>query len=142
MANSATNRLKFELANGTADFDASDCRVLLLNTSATPNADTNVINDVVANEISVGGYSRQALTGETVTEDDTNDFAYFDANDVTFTALAAGQTIGWACLFRQTGSDATAPIYCNYDLTDTPTNGSDVTIVWATPANGGLVKLA
>ena len=142
MANSVTNKCKFELATGDANLDAADMRCLLLTTAGAPTADTNFVNDIVANEVSVGGYARQTLTGETVTEDDTNDFAYLDANDATFTALVAGQTIGWAILFRHTGSDATAPVYGNYDVTDTPTNGSDVTIVWATPANGGLLKLA
>lgn len=140
MANSVTNKCKYEAFTGDANLDAADLRVLLLNTSGAPTADTNFVSDIVANEISVGGYARQALTGETVTEDDTNDFAYLDANDATFSTLVAGQTIGWCCMFRQTGADATAPVYTNYDVTDTPTNGSDVTIVWATPANGGLLK--
>lgn len=140
MANSVTNKCKFEVFTGTADLDASDLRVLLLKSVAAPNADTNFISDVVADEISVGGYARQALAGETVTEDDANDFAYLDATDPVFTALVAGQTIGWMCLFRQTGADATAPIYCNYDLTDTPTNGGDVTVVFAAPASGGALK--
>lgn len=140
MANSVTNKGKFEIFTGTADLDASDLRVLLLKSTGTPTADTNFISDVVADEISVGGYSRQALTGETVTEDDANDFAYLDANDPTFAALAAGQTVGWMCLFRQTGADATAPIYANYDLTDTATNGGDITVVFSAPASGGALK--
>jgi hypothetical protein len=140
MANSVTNKAKFEIFTGTADLDAADLRALLLTTAGAPTADTNFVSDIVANEISVGGYARQALTGETVTEDDTNDFAYLDANDPVFAALAAGQTVGWCCVFRQTGADATAPVYTNYDVTDTATNGSDITIQWNTPANGGVLK--
>jgi hypothetical protein len=108
----------------------------------TPTADTNVVDDLTpaSNEITVANYARQALDGETVTEDDTNDFAYLDADDAVFASLSTGETITWAILIRHTGSDATAPVYAAYDVTDTPTNGGNVTIQWATPANGGLLK--
>lgn len=142
MANSVTNKAKYELATGDANLDAADLRVLLLTSSGAPTADTNFVSDIVANELSVSGYARATLASESVTEDDTNDFAYLDAADPVFSALVAGQTIGWACLFRHTGADATAPVYCNYDVTDTPTNGGDVTIQFATPANGGALKIA
>lgn len=140
MANLITNKFKFEAFTGDANLDAADLRCLLLTTAGAPTADTNFVSDIVANEVSVGGYARQTLTGETVTEDDTNDFAYLDANDALFAALATGQTIGWAVVFRHTGADATAPVYACYDVTDTPTNGGDVTIQWNTPANGGVIK--
>lgn len=140
MANSVTNKCKFELFTGDANLDAADLRVLLLKSSGTPTADTNFISDVVADEISVAGYARQALAGESVTEDDTNDFAYLDATDPNFATLAVGQTVGWACLYRHTGADATAPIYANYDVTDTPTNGGDIGIVFSAPASGGALK--
>lgn len=139
MANLVTNKCKYELFTGDANLDASDLRVLLLQTTA-PTVDTNFVSDIVANEITVGGYARQALSGETVTEDDTNDFAYLDATDPVFTALLAGETIIGAVLFRHTGSDATAPVYAFYDTTDTPTNGGDVTIQFAAPASGGALK--
>lgn len=139
MADLVTNRCKFELFTGDANLDAADLRMLLLKT-AGPTVDTNVVADIVANEITVSGYARQALAGETVTEDDTGDFAYLDAVDPVWTSLAAGETIVFAVLFRQTGSDATAPVYCGYDIVDTATNGGDITISFATPANGGALK--
>jgi len=140
MADIVTNKCKFELFTGDANLDAADLRILLLTTAGSVTADTNFVSDIVANELSVGGYARHTLAGETVTEDDTNDFAYLDATDALFAALAAGQTIGWGVLFRHTGADGTAPVYAGYDITDTPTNGGDVTLQWATPANGGLLK--
>jgi len=140
MANLITNKFKFEAFTGDANLDAADLRCLLLTTAGAPTADTNFVSDIVANEVTVGGYARQTLTGETVTEDDTNDFAYLDANDPSFTALVAGETVGWTILYRHTGADATAPVYAAYDITDTPTNGSNIDITWNTPANGGLIK--
>jgi len=142
MANLVTNKLKYELMTGDANLDAADLRVLLLTTTGSVTPDTNVVNDIVANELAVSGYARQALAGETVTEDDANDFAYLDATDATFSALATGETIGWAALLRQVTNDTDSPVYAGYDVTDTPTNGSDQVIQWATPANGGLLKVA
>ena len=78
-----------------------------------------------------------------MTRDDTNDFAYLDATDQAFSALAAGQTVGGAILFRDAGgADSANPLIAFYDLTDTPTNGGDITVQWATPGNGGVLKLA
>jgi hypothetical protein len=140
MADTVTNKCKFELFTGAVNLGSADLRVLLLQTAGSVTPDTNFVSDISGNEISVGGYARQTLAGETVTEDDTNDFAYLDATDPVFTALVAGQTIGWAVLFRHTGSDATAPVYAGYDVADTATNGGDVTIVFNTPANGACLK--
>jgi|SRR3990167_10628810 len=143
MANLVTNKLKAQLATGDANLDAADLRMLLLKSSA-PTADTNFVTDLTpgTNEITVGGYARQALANETVTEDDTNDFAYLDADDVVFTSLVTGETITWAILFRFVTNDTDSPVYAGYDVADTPTNGGNITIQFATPANGGALKIA
>jgi hypothetical protein len=150
MANGVYNRLKRNLANGTANLAEAglDLRVMLVNTGYTFNPDHNFIDnsgagDPIDQEISVVGYTRQALANQAVTQDDTNDFAYLDADDTVFTALAAGQTIGGAIVFDNAGGADTARfVLAFYDLTDTATNGGNVTIQWATPANGGVLKLA
>ena len=69
-----------------------------------------------------------------------------DASDVTFTGLAAGATIGWAILYRYstsggTTSDTGQDLIAAYDVTDTPTNGGDITIQWASTSAGGVLKL-
>ncbi len=137
MADLVTTKGCFEILNGAADLDASDLRMAFIKTTA-PTKETNFMDGIT--EVTVSGYARQTLAGETVTEDDTNDFAYLDATDPVFSALAAGETVIGAVLFRHTGSDATAPVYAFYDFTDTPTNGGDITIQFATPANGGALK--
>lgn len=139
MANLVYNRGIFEVMNLGA-LSTADLRVMLVQSTYTENKDHNVVADVVAHELSVAGYARVALTTKTLTEDDTNDFAYLDADDVAFGALTAGQTIGGAVLFRHTGSDATAPVIAYYDLINTPTNGGTFTVQWNTPANGGVLK--
>lgn len=141
MANALYNKGLEEIGKALTDLDGSDLRLLLVKTSYSFDKDHHFVSDVSANEVSVSGYSRQALTTKTVTRDDTNDFAYLDADDVTFASLAAGQTVGGAILFRHTGSDATAPVIAFYDLADTATNGSDITVQWNAPAGGGVLKL-
>lgn len=137
MADLVTNKGKYELFTGDANLDAADLRVALIKTSA-PTVDTNFMDGIT--EVTVGGYARQTLAGETVTEDDTNDFAYLDATDPDYGALAAGETVIGQVLFRHTGSDATAPVYAFYDTADTATNGGNFAVTFATPANGGALK--
>lgn len=147
MANLVYNKGLEELGKATTDLDGSTLTLMLVKSSYSVNKDHLFVDDGSANdpashEVTVGGYSRQNLANKTVTRDDTNDFAYLDADDIAYGALAAGETIGGAVLFRNTGSDATSPLIAFYDLTDTPTNGSTITNQWATPANGGVLKLA
>lgn len=148
MANGVYNRGKYQLALAAVNLDTADLRVMLVNATYTFDNNHNFIDnagasDPIDHEISVGGYARQALANTTVTEDDTNDFAYLDADDSVFTSLVAGQTIGGAILFDQAGgADTARVVIAFYDLTDTATNGGNVTVQWATPANGGVLKLA
>jgi hypothetical protein len=143
MANGVYNRAKYLLADGTLDLPTTaDLRVLLVNTGYAFNADHNFVSEVVANEISAAGYARQPLTGETITEDDTNDFAYLDADDTPFPAMASGQTIGGAIVYKFNAADASAEVIAFYDLTDTATNGGTVTVQWAAIASGGVLKVA
>lgn len=139
MANGVYNRGKQCIM--TMNVAAQDLRVMLVNSSYTFADTHNFVSDI-GNEISVVGYSRQALTSITVTEDDANDFSYLDANDATFSALTTGQTVAGAILYIHNASDAAANIVAYYDVTDTPTNGGDITIQWAAPASGGVLKLA
>lgn len=147
MANLVYNRGKEAIAKGEIDLDTSDLRVMLVKSTYVENADHLTVDDGSANdpashEITVAGYARGALAGKVVTRDDTNDFAYLDGTDQLFAALAAGETIGGAVLYRHSGVDSGNILLSYYDLANTPTNGGDVTVQWATPANGGVLKLA
>lgn len=141
MANFVFNRGRYEIFNGTFVPGTVDSRALLLDTDYAQDDTDNVLDDLDSDEISVSGYSRQALASESLTEDDTNDRAYMDADDVTYTGLATGQTVGWCILYRHTGNDATAPVVSAYDVTNTPTNGGNIVIQWAAPGSGGVLYL-
>lgn len=146
MANIVYNRGKKHVITDSTSLESQGLYVMLVAASygAAANATHNVVSDVVAYELT--GYSRVALANATCIEDDSYGFAYLDADDVTFTAVASTQTVGGAVLYAgvtttSTG-DATANVIAFYDLVDTSTNDGDIVVSWATPANGGLLKLS
>lgn len=149
MANSVYNRGKYLV--GTMDMTQSSAfRMMLLSTAYVGNMDHNTVDDGTTSdplsyEIGVGGYSRANVTF-TAFEDDTNEFAGLDTADKTFSALAAGATIGHAVIYRYstsggTTSDTGQDLLLWYELTATPTNGGDITIQIASTSAGGALKL-
>ena len=84
------------MLNGGVDLDTHDIRVALLMTNTTADTDTDAIDQIsdfgTLDECDATGYARVALTGESVTEDTTNDRAKFDANDSSFTGLSGNAT--------------------------------------------------
>ena len=118
-----------ELLNGGIDMDTDTIKMMLVDASYTPDKDHDFVDDASANEISVDGYARQALGSRTVTVNTTDDRAEFDAANVAFGALATGETIAGAIIFEDRGgADSANPMILYMDLTNTPTNGSTVTV--------------
>lgn len=134
MADFLTNRgalvMGHKGATNSVTFTSDTIKIGLLKSSAAPDRTANFVSDVVAGsaEISVSGYSRQTLGSKTVTESDASSRVEYDAADAAFTGLASGQTIGWAFVYKEVTNDADSPVICILDLTDTPTNGGDITI--------------
>jgi len=98
MASGVYNRLKANLMNKEVDIGngGDTIKVLLLNNSHVFDADDNVLTDISANELltSGTGYSQKTLANQSVTQDDANDVAKYDADDIqwttaTFTAYHA-----------------------------------------------------
>jgi len=151
MANLVYNRGKFLTGQINLAATSFELQLMLVTTGYTSDDAHNLVDDGTTNdpksyEISVGGYARQNLSSRALFEDDTNDFAGLDASDVTFTALAAGATIGSAVLYRYstsggTTSDTGQDLIARYEVTATPTNGGDITIQWASTSAGGVLKL-
>lgn len=148
MANFLTNRWKYLV--GITDMTGSTFRMALLTTQFTSDDALNTFDDgttadPATYELTVSGYARQNVAF-TAFEDDTNDFAGLDCTDKTFASLSAGQTIGWACIFRYstsggTTSDTGQDIGMFYQVTATPTNGGDVTIQIGSTSAGGALKI-
>jgi len=88
MASGIYNRFKANLMNKEVDLEADTIKVALLDNNHSFNADDNTWSDVSANEISGTGYTAggEELANKSVTQDDTNDKAVFDADDVSWTS--------------------------------------------------------
>lgn len=71
----------------------------------------------------------QTLSNKTKTKDTTNDrIVYDNTADLTWSAVAAGSTIGNICIYKFVTTDADSIPICYIDVTDTPTNGSDIVL--------------
>ena len=143
MANGVYNRGKQLMMKGL-DLETANLYVLLVKDDYTFNANNNHISDLVANQITVEGYAHggAALTSLAVVEDDTNGFAFLFAANLTFEQLAAGQNVGGAVLYVSTGVNTTSQVVSFYDVTNTPTNGGDISINWAANSSGAVLRLA
>ncbi len=125
----------------------SGLKCMLVDTTYVFNPDLTAIDDGTAadpasHEIATGGYARQTLTGGVVGKDLTGDFGYLDFDDAVFPSLATGATIGGAVIYWPGASDALSIPVSFYDVADTPTNGSSVTIQFASAAAGAAIKAA
>ena len=145
MASLVYTRAKKNIADGTIDLDTHDIRVMLLKVAASTSCDTE--GDVATisafttlGELVATNYVRKALANEAVNEDTVNDRAEFDADDVTWTALggATNDTIGAALVYKFVTADADSIPIAYIELTDTPTNGGDITLQWNSE---GIIQL-
>ena len=146
MASLTSNRFRKLLLDGDVDLvNDSGIKVMLVGSGYTPNKDHNFASQVTS-ELSGTGYAggfngsgRKALASRTVTQDDTNDVAYFDAADVVWTAINAG-TVAYAIVIKEVSADSDSPILVVVDVSpDVVTNGGDYTISWAAD---GICKIS
>lgn len=86
-------------------------------------------------DTSMTGYTAigtdQTLGSKTFTEDTANDRLVYDAADPTWTAVAGGSTVGWVAIFKFVTNDAGSTPIAILDITDTPTNGGDITVTFS-----------
>lgn len=136
MAQTATNRGKYLFATGAIVPGTTDLRMGLLKTLAghTNVPEVNFISDMESHadfaEVTASGYARVALPGEAATEyDGAQDYAGIAMGDVNFAAIATGETIVGAFIYKYNASDTAAEVIGIFDINPTiPTNGSTVTI--------------
>lgn len=131
------NRGKYLVLSGGINLLTDTIKAVIVTPSYTFSADHNFISDVSSNELSVTGYTggfagsgRKTLANKSVTEDDSSDLAYFDADDLLWTSLSTGGTVGGLALVREVTNDSASPLIAFFDLVDTPTNGGDIGISW------------
>lgn len=127
------NETFVELGKGNIDWenDSFEAALLKSTTEYTPDKDNhNFVADVIDGGTTgaefddvnytagFGNSGRKALTSTTVTVDDTNDQAEFDADDVTWSNLGAasgGQTVEAIIVYAVGTSDADSRIIRVFD---------------------------
>ena len=108
----------------------TDTVVVLLLTDA-PDIDADTYLADLTGEVTGGGYVRKTLASKTITTDDTNDRAIFDAADVQWTALTT--VFRYIVVAQSTGDDSTSRCITTIDTGETQTIDSGTyDITWPT----------
>lgn len=132
MADVVYNSFKKYVIDGTIDLNTDTFKVMLVTSSYTPNKDTHDFRDDITNEVSGTGYTAggAALANPTVTQDDTNDLAKWDADDVSW--ATATITARAAVIYKSRGGAASADeLICYKDFGSDKTSTADTfTIQW------------
>ena len=131
MTTTVTNRGKKMIVNG--DIMSATFYMGLLGGGSVPvGAHDETLNTVadllaIATETSGGGYTRQVITGITVTENDVDNRADVDSDDVEFGNLTSDAGIGRGMfIYKSGGSDAIRELFMVADVAATPFNGNPV----------------
>jgi hypothetical protein len=145
------------ILDGTIALGTTACKLMLVDTGYTFNPDHTVIdngandatdpsfNEIVATNYT-GGYAGAGRKSATITLQANNTDNRVDVAiaDVTWTALggATNDTIGGAILVREVTDDTASKLLAFFDLTDTPTNGSDITLDFTALGSGGNIRFS
>lgn len=141
MANLNYNEGIESLLDRNIDFAADTIKSMLASSVYTPNKDNQFIDTGGASDpVDARIGTDQTLGSKVILKDTTNDFVYLDAADPTYTAVAGGSTVATVEVYKDTGTPTTSKLITSLDVTDTATNGGDITVQFATPANGGVTK--
>jgi len=133
----AYNDFKEQLFKKIHDLVGDTIQVTLHN-GYTPNIDTHQVwADVSASEYgTASGYTAggKVLANKSVTQDNTNDRALWDADDVTWTALGplSPAAPSHAIIWNNTPAAPADPLLDYVLLGTTATNGGNYTLQWST----------
>ena len=137
MASFVYTRAKLQIFRGEIVMHSQDIRALLIKTSGNTTTDTEedvtLMNGFATlGELVATNYVRKALASEVINEDTANNRAEFDATDVVWSSLggATNDTIGALLVYKHVTNDADSIPIAYIELTDTTTNGGDITVSW------------
>jgi len=141
MASFIYNSAKGKLGDGSIDWNTDTIKMALVTSSYTPDQDAHDFFNDVTNEIGASGtYSTGGVTLTcSVTIDNTNNRAIYDAADVSITSFTG--TFRYGIIYKSTGVSSTSPLIAVIDFT-----GSNITttvgtfdVTWST---GGVFNLS
>lgn len=112
-------------------------KIALMTSAYVPNIDTHDHFDDVTGELVATGYATRglALASKTITQDDVNDRAEFDAADLTFSAIGNGVngTFNQVIVLREQDAgvtNANTVLIATMTCAATLTNGGAITLQW------------
>ena len=106
------------------DFDTDTIKARLVKNTYAQNLSTD---EFISSVTAITGSTDQTLANTSVTD------GVFDADDITFTAVPAGETSEGVVIYKDTGVAGTSPLLMYIDtITGFPlaTNGGNVVIQW------------
>ncbi len=134
MANLLYNSAKVKLGDGNIDWNTDTIKAALVTTAYTPDIDAHDFwNDVSSNEASGTGYTAGGFTlaSCTVTQDNTNNRAVYDATDVSASTVTT--TFRYIIIYKSTGVSSTSPLILSIDTGGTQTlTAGTLNIAWNT----------
>lgn len=129
MADAMYHNYREEALKGLRAVNTETIKVMAVTAGYTFSASHSSVNAIAgANRVHTSG----ALTNKTTTD------GIFDADDVTFTAVAAGSAIAALVVYVEAGTSASSTLMLYLDsaaqLPVTP-NGGDIIVQWDSGAN-------
>lgn len=135
MANVIYNSFKKNMDAGI-DWDDNTAstviKVMLVTSTYAPNIDTHAFKSSVTNEVTGTNYTAggTALTGRTVTQDNTNNLGKYDGDNAVWTNSTI--TARGAVIYKDTTVASTSPLIAYIDFsTDQSSSTADFTISWS-----------
>lgn len=142
MATQVYNSFKLNLIDTSTkiNFSSDTIKVALVTSTYSPSIDNHDFFNDITNEVVGTGYTAggATLASKTVTQDNTNDKAVFDAADVTWTTSSI--TARGAILYKSTGVASTSPLIGYIDFGADKT--SDVGTFQITINTSGLLTIS
>lgn len=124
MANAVQASARKLFLDGSINFGSDTIKATLVKTAYTYSSAHDYIDDVSAgNRVATVTLASKTTTG-----------GAFDSADLTFSAVAAGSTVGGIWLWKDTGTESTSPLVAWFDTNASSaaisiaTNGSDITV--------------
>ena len=124
MANALYTKGKEKILSGAINFTSDTLKVALVKNDYAQNLATDEFYSSISASVL---NTDKTLLAKTVAG------GAFDADDVTWTAVAAGAVSEGVVIYKDTGNPATSPLIAYIDtITGFPlaTNGGDITVQW------------
>lgn len=130
----AYNDGKLWILNGSIDLDTDTVKVSLHTATYAPNIDNDNFFDDITNELAAsGGYigGGETLIASIVIADDSNDRAFWDADDLIWSTFTPSATFRYGVIYKDTGIANTSALIAYIDFgADQNPAGSDFKIQW------------